>query len=394
MIEYRLPVRQLLILLCLAAPAAARKTSVTPEMDKLLHAGIDAIYMMDFDGADAATAKAIALDPEYPHAYLGRAATDLIRFAYGAEQADPSLIKTFQVKTDAAIKVAEAYLRKHPNDPDALFVLGSAHGISGRLAIVQREWLRAFKHGRTAMKTIRLAVKLEPELYDAQLGIGMFDYYVATIPKFAGWLAKIVLGGDRARGIREIRIAADKGNYAKTSAQFILVEIFLEDEFGARNPAEGLKLMRVIRARYPGSPMIETALISALYEDKKYDEAIKEAREYQARTKAGRYPAMNLAKSHALLGTLLWAAGDKAQALKEFQDGAEARGGGLRTRWMVWSRVRVGQVLDALGRRGEALDAYHSAYQEKDDWGYRALIKPCLRTPCVGDKYPGHFSPD
>ncbi len=393
MIEYRLPVRQLLILMFLAVPAAARKTSVTPEMDQLLHAGIDAIYLMDFAAADAILVKAIALEPEYPHAYLGRAATDLIRFAYGAEQADPALLKTFQAKTDVAIKVAEAYLKKHPNDPDVLFVLGSAHGISGRLAIVQRQWLRAFGHGRTSMKTIRLAAKLEPELYDAQLGLGMFDYYVATIPKFAGWLAKIMLGGDRVRGIQRIRVAAEKGDYARTSAQFILVEIFLEDEFGARDPIEGLKFMRGIHARYPDSPMIDTALISALYEAKQYDEAVKAAREYQARIKSGRYPANYLAQSHAFLATLLWAAGDKEKALSEFNAAAEARAGGVCTRWTVWSRVRVGHLLDALGRRAEALAAYKAAYAEKDDWDYRVLIKPCLKTPCVGDKYPGHFSP-
>ncbi|MEK7233177.1 MAG: hypothetical protein AAB268_05140 [Elusimicrobiota bacterium] len=385
--------RQLLILLFLAAPAAARKTSVTSEMDKLLHTGIDAVFMMDFDAADAAMAKAIALEPDYPYAYLGRVAIDLIRFAYASDQSDLSLIKGFEVKTAETIKIAQAYLKKHPGDPDVLFLLGSAHGLSGRMAIVRRKWLQAFGHGRAAMKSIRLAAKLDAQLYDAQLGLGMFDYYVATIPKFAGWLAKIVLGGDRVRGLGEIRLAAEKGNYAKTAAQLILVEIFLEDEFGARNPAEGLELMRAVRAKYPGSPMLDSALIVALYEDRKFEEAVKEASEYQARIKAGRYPAMNLAMSHALLGTLMWASGDKTRALSEFNAGAVARGGGMRTRWMVWCRVRAGQLFDELNHRSEALAAYKAAYDERDDWGYRALIKPCLKAPCVGEKYPGHFAP-
>ncbi len=394
MIEYRPTVRQLFLILVLAAPVAARKTSITPEMDKLLHEGIDAIYRMDFAAADAATAKAIALDPEYPHAYLGRAATDLIRFAYGTEHGDPTLLASFQVKIAETIRVAEAYLRKHPKDPDALFVLGSAHGISGRLAIVQRRWLKAFNHGRASMKTVRLAAKLEPELYDAQLGLGMFDYYVATIPKFAGWLAKIVLGGNRERGIAEIKIAAEKGQYSKTAAQLILVEIYLEDDFGARDTAEGLKLTRLIHARYPDSPMLDACFIVGLYEDGKHEEAVKEARIFQEKVKSGKYPALNLAKSHALLGTLLWGAGDTDKALAEFEAGSVAKGGGVRTRWMVWSRVRAGQLLDALGRRAEALAAYKAAYAENDDWGFREIIKPCLKNPCVGAKYPGHFSPN
>ena len=391
MIEYPPPVRQFLILLILAAPAAARKTSVTPEMDKLLMAGVDDIYMMRFAQAEADMAQAIALDPTYPHAYFGRAAIDLITFIYGEKQGDPALLKSFEAKALESIAMAEKYLKAHPNDPDALFILGASHGMFGRLAIVQRRWLQAFGHGRASMKFVRRAVKFEPELHDAVLGLGMFDYYVATIPKFAGWLAKIVLGGDRERGLKQIKLAAEKGRYAKVTAQMILVEIYLEDPFGAYNPSEGLRLMREVHALYPGSAMLDTAYISALYECKELPEAVREAREYQARVKSGRYPAMNLAGSHALLGTLLWASGNKDAALAEFVAGAEARA--VRTKWMVWSRVRAGQLLDALGRRGEALDAYHEAYKEKDEWGLRALIKPCLKAPCVGEKYPGHFSP-
>lgn len=151
--------------------------------------------------------------------------------------------------------------------------------------------------------------------------------------------------------------------------------------------------MREVHALYPGSPMLDTAFISALYEAKELPEAVKEAREFQARAKSGRYPASNLAESRALLGTLLWAAGDKPGALAEFSSGAAIRGSGPSNRWAVWSRVREGQLLDALGRRGEALDAYHAAYQEKDPWNLRPLIKACLKAPCVGEKYPGHFSP-
>jgi tetratricopeptide (TPR) repeat protein len=391
MIGYPSPVRQLLILLFLAAPAAARKSSVTPEMDKLLMAGVDDIYMMRFPQAEADMAQAIALDPTYPHPYFGRAAIDLVDFIYGEKQGDPALLRSFEVKALESIKAAEAYLKTHPNDPDALFILGASHGMFGRLAIVQRRWLQAFGHGRDSMKFVRRAVKLEPELYDAVLGLGMFDYYVATIPKFAGWLAKIVLGGDRARGLKQIRLAAEKGRYAKVTAQMILVEIYLEDPFGAYDPKEALRLMREVHSHYPGSAMLDTAYISALYESKELGDAIREAREYQKRVKSGRYPATNLAGSHALLGTLLWASGEKDAALAEFVAGAEARS--VRTKWMVWNRVRVGQVLDALGRREEALAAYKTAYAEPDEWGYRALIKPCLAAPCVGEKYPGRFSP-
>jgi tetratricopeptide (TPR) repeat protein len=377
-------------LLC-AAPAAARRTSLTPEMDELMRAGIEAIYRMDFDAADAACAKAMALQPGYPHPYLGRAAVDLIRFSYGSEQSDPTLLVSFEAKIAEAVAVSEAWLKAHPDDPDGLLVLGAAHGISGRMAIVRHRWLDAFRHGRAAMKSIRRSLKVEPEMHDAHLGLGMFDYYVDTIPRFAGWLAKIMLGGDRARGIARIEIAAEKGHFTRTAAQLILVEIFTEDEFGARDTARALRLLTEIRKRYPDSAMFHSGYAVVLYENGDHEGALAEARAYQERLASGRYSRLYAAKGRALLGTMLWARGDKEAALAEFRAGAEDSGS-LR-KWAVWSRARVGHVLDALGRRAEALEAYRAVLAEPDTWDYAAVVRPCLRRPCVGARYPGHFAP-
>ncbi|MDX6769188.1 MAG: hypothetical protein SF051_06620 [Elusimicrobiota bacterium] len=382
--------RQFWLVVFLAVPAGA--SSVTPEMDKLVLEGIDALYRMDFAAADKAAEKAMALQPDFPHPYLGAAATELIRFTYGAEASDPSQLKHFEAKVDKAAQVAERWLKTHPRDADALMVLGSAHGISSRLALVRRDWLDAFSHGRKAMKSVRAAQKADPELWDAYLGTGMFDYYVDTIPRFAGWLAKVMLGGDRARGLKQIKIAAEKGHYAKTAAQLILVEVYTEDNFGGRNPPEAVRLMTGIRAKYPDSPMIHSAHVVSLYEDKRYAEAARESEEYLRRVATGRYAAMNKPKGHALLGTVLWAAGDKEKALAEFRAGAAPVPGALRTRWAVWSRVRAGQVLDALGRRADAVAEYRAAFAERKLWDFKGVLKPCLAKPCL-DGLPGHFSP-
>jgi hypothetical protein len=362
-------------------------------MDRILNEGIDAIYRMDFAAADDASRRAIALQPDYPYAYLGRAATDLIRYCYGTEMGDPSLVASFEAKIAETVRVSDAWLKLHPGDPDVLFVQGAAHGIAGRMAIERRQWLKAFGHGRASMKSIRAAVAGDPNLYDAQLGLGMFDYYVDTIPRFAGWLAKVMLGGNRERGLSEILIAAEKGRYAKTAAQLILVEIYTEDDFGGRNPAEALRLMTEICAKYPESPMLESARIISLYENRRLDEAVAASRRFMASVQSGRFPALDLAKAHALLGTLLWAQGSRDEALENFRAGAETTGDSARTRWGVWCRVREGQLLDTLGRRDQALAAYRAAYALPDNWDFRAIVKPCLSAPCVGAKYPGHFSP-
>ena len=391
MIGYPTLVRQLLILLALAAPAAAaRRSSVTPEMDRLVLAGIDGIYRMDFDAADAAASAAMALDPAYPHAYLGAAATDFIRYLYGPTQADDRLVKSFEKKTEIAIGVAEAWLKKHPNDAEALLVLGSGYGIRARLALERHQYLKGYTNGSSSMKYIRASIKADPEIYDSYLGLGMFDYYVDTIPRFAGWLAKIMLGGSRERGLKELRLAAEKGHFARTAAQLILVEIDTQDEFGARNPPDAVKLMAGIREKYPDSSMLHSAHVVALYEAGQYEEGLREAREYLARVQSGRYHAAAMPTARAMTGILLWAMGRKEEALAEFRAGA-ADPSPLSS-WTILDRARAGQVLDALGRREEALAAYKSAYAA-DQWGNRPYIKPCLAAPCVGTKFPGRFAP-
>lgn len=384
--------RQTLVLVVLlAVPAAARRTSVTPEMDRLVMSGIDAIYRMDFDAADQAARDAKALNPEYPHPYLGAAATEFIRYVYGPRQDDPGIIASFQTKIDQSIAVSEKWLKAHPNDPDALLVLGSAYGISARLDMERHQFLRAWRDGSRSMTSIRASLKADPEIYDSYLGLGMFDYYVDTIPRFAGWLAKIMLGGNRARGLQELRLAAEKGHYARIAAQLILVEIDTQDSFGARDPRDAVRLMAEIHGRYPDSSMLHSAYAVALYEDGRYDEGLKEAQEYLKRVRDGKYSASNMGMARALTGTLLWAKDRKEDALLEFQAGGVPDS--PVSRWSVWNRVRAGQVLDALGRRPEALAAYKSAYGEPDKWGFRAAVKPCLGAPCVGPQYPGLFSP-
>ncbi len=392
MIGYPELVRQLLLMFALAASTSAAPSSMTPEMDRLLAEGIDAIYRMDFPAADAAAARAIALNPDYPHPYLGQAATDFIRYAYGPRQSDETLVKSFEAKVDRAIAISERWLKTHPDDPDALLVLGSGYGISARLALERRQYLKGWRHGSRAMSYIRASLKSNPQIYDSYMGLGMFDYYVDTIPRFAGRLAKIMLGGNRARGLRELRLAAEKGHYARTAAQLILVEIEIQDELGARNPRDAVRLMKDIREKYPDSPMLHSAYAVALYEAGDYDEGLAQAAEYSERVRSGRYPPVDAAMARALTGTLLWSLGRKDEALAEFLAGGAP--GSPASRWTAWNRVRAGHILDALDRRPEAVAAYRFAYSGPDKWGFKAVVKPCLAAPCVGARFPGRFAPN
>src|SRR5262249_16941566 len=145
---------------------------------------------------------------------------------------------------------------------------------------IRKEWLRAYWHGRKAISITRRAVKIDPDYSDAYLGVGMYDYYSDLYPRVVGVLAKLVLGGDRLRGIKTLRMVAEKGRFSASVAKILLVEIYSEDPFGAKDSHEAMRYTEDLRAKYPGSAMMHGAQLAAWYYAKRFHETLDGAEEY------------------------------------------------------------------------------------------------------------------
>ncbi|MBI5243196.1 MAG: hypothetical protein HY922_05840 [Elusimicrobia bacterium] len=380
----------LALLLFLSVPAAG--SSISQEADKLLRGGIDSVYRMQFDEADALFQKAADLSGGHPHAYLGRVGSLMTRYIYGTEQSDPSLLERFYVLAEEAGRSSEAWLKNNPGDTDAMVSLGASFGLAARVMTQRRSWIKAYLNGRKAIKYTRAALTHDPAQGDAWLGIGMYDYYTDTYPRFIGVLAKIVLRGSRKRGIKELYQAVKAGRYTDTAAKLILVEIFTEDDFGARDPKEAARLMAEIRAMYPESAMLHAAELVALYEQGRYPQALEGVDAYLLSVREGKYEALQEAKGRLMRGTALWALGRRREALEEFKAGAEIRYKDAPTRWAVYSRIRAGQLLDLMGDHKAAHEQYRLAAAEPDTWGLRRRAQDGLARPWK-DAHPGPMSP-
>ena len=82
-----------------ALPARAAVSYLTAEMDAALMEGIDNIYRMRFEAAEAAASRAMAINPDHPHAYMGLAGVAWTRYVYGTDQGDPALLDEFEKRT-------------------------------------------------------------------------------------------------------------------------------------------------------------------------------------------------------------------------------------------------------------------------------------------------------
>ena len=63
--------------------------------------------------------------------------------------------------------------------------------------------------------------------YDAYLGLGIYNYLADVLPKFVKVLSFILgINGDKELGLKQIRLAHEKGVFTKTEALFFLGAIY------------------------------------------------------------------------------------------------------------------------------------------------------------------------
>jgi tetratricopeptide (TPR) repeat protein len=372
---------------------ASQQQYITPEMDKHLVAGIDNLYRMRFREAEDEANQAIALKPEHPHAYLGLAGVAWTEYVYGQNQDDPRLMAEFEKRALKAIDVAEKWNKAHPDDAGGLMTLGAAYGIWSRLLINQHSWVKGYFKGRTALKLTKQAALKDPQLWDAYLGLGMYDYYSDLYPRFVGALAKIVLRGDRAKGIEELEMVSEKGHFSQSNAKILLVEIHCEDPFGAKDGKKAVALMKELRARYPDSSMMHSAETVALFTAGEYEKSAEDAREYIRLVREGKYNAIELGKGYSELASSLWALKRNDEAMKEFESVlALRRPDGRMTRWAQWAHIQAGNMLDSMGKRAEAVALYKKMLAEPDTWDFHELARPFLSKP-YADPAPQLIAP-
>lgn len=375
------------------APSAA---ATPPRVDAHLVNGVRAIYEMDFDGADAAFAKAKAAIPDYPFSYFGSAIVSWARFVYGSQQTDPKLEAAFEREVEGAVVVAKAWMKVHPRDAEGYLSLSGSYGLRSRLSVRQRRWFRALFDGRRAIKYARKAHSLDPELHDALLGIGMYDYYADALPRAVGFFSKLFLGGDRERGIRELEKVAAQGKFSKIGGQLLLLEIYTEDRWGARDPEKALAILRPLRRRFSKSPLFHQIETICLYEAGRFDELIATTKEYQKRIDEAwpYYREMDRARMHVSIGTARFAQQKLGDAERAFRSAGELAGTKDKpNRWGVWGLIRLGHVRDALKRREEALESYRAALGFPDIWGFRGAAKRGLKRPVVLNPHIGQLPP-
>ena len=376
------------------AGSALCSDKMPEDLDKLISHGIDCIHQLQFDAADHDFNEILSRYPGQPYGYFGLAMSQWGRLEYQHEESSSELAALYAKKTDEAIVKGEDWIATHPNDAHAHLCVGGIYGLRSRLALMKHSWLSAYFSGKKGLKHMNMAIALDPQLYDAYLGPGMYEYYTGTLPTVVRWLAKILVSGNAAKGIEYLKLVKDKGHYTSTAAKLLLIEIYTQTGSKYANPKQALDWANELRQQYPNHPMLHFVQIVCLHESGKYADVRAEAQEYLRRINTGvpDYRAEYLPRALTALATSYLAEKQLQPALDNFKL-AEPPSPDKPNRWAVWAVVREGNIYDLQGNRAKALETYKRALKYEDSWGLKDYIKPYLSAPYTWAENPGQLPP-
>jgi hypothetical protein len=146
--------------------------------------------------------------------------------------ADPEVRRAFDRELGKSEKLADDVLRQSPQAKDALFAKVLTLGLrADYLALIEKRNLDSLKVIKTGRDVAQQLLTIDPSYYDAYLAIGVENYLLSQKPLPVRWFLQ--MGGaqtDRDRGIQNLRLTAEKGNYLSPYARLLLAVAALRNK--------------------------------------------------------------------------------------------------------------------------------------------------------------------
>ena len=254
----------LFLLAPLAMPAGASTIALPPEAPAIL----DKIYSFDLDGAIQAAKRMEQERPNHPLGYLletealwWRIWCTSAEFKYGMSDARrrPKLEADRHYLELAArvLSLAEAQIKQNES-AEMQFYAGMAEALSVRLYALRGENRNAARSGVRAREHFLRSKVLDPDLADADLGLGLYNYYVDTLSAIARVLRFFmgIPGGSKQEGVRLLGQAIAQGVLTTNIARFYLaLSLHRYDQ----QYEKALNVLGPLVEKYPANPLFQLA---------------------------------------------------------------------------------------------------------------------------------------
>src|SRR5260370_19722506 len=246
----------------LCAPARAGTLAVDPEALAVL----EKIYSGDLEGAGKDAARLEQEGPEHPLGYLLEADAmwwkiwcTSAEFKYGMtfprHRAKLAADRRYLELAAKVSSLAQAQIAEHET-PEMQFYAGIGDALAARLYGLRREGRNTSRAGVRAREPLLRATALDPQLADADFGLGLYNYYIDTLSAAARILRSLmgIPGGSKRDGIRQLQHAIDDGVLAQGEARFYLaINLNNYDQQYER----ALEIIGPLVEKYPSNPLFQ-----------------------------------------------------------------------------------------------------------------------------------------
>jgi tetratricopeptide (TPR) repeat protein len=229
--------------------------------------GVDMMMDGDLDGALAVFQQIEQKDPDSPVGYVLETDVTWWKIYYfTADLIDPDVFDVanmdatpydshFDDIDKVAIHKAEARIHLRQDLARNDLYEGYAYALRARLDGLHDRDLATARAAKKMRVLLLQALDLDPSLADAYLGIGIYNYFVDTLPGIVKFLSMFIglPSGSRTEGLRQLQVCADKGELGRPEAKFYLAKDFTRAN--EKQWEKSARLFGELQREFPHNPL-------------------------------------------------------------------------------------------------------------------------------------------
>jgi hypothetical protein len=228
--------------------------------DRQIQIGLDKIYNFNWDAGFDAFNSIIKKNPDDPRGYHYKS---IIFLWFYLGNLNETNLDSFNYFSDKSLELANQKLNVKTT-AELKYLIGSIYYNKSIAEARSGNYLQALWTSNQMKSNLEEAVKIKPELYDAFLGLGLYNFALSQIPSTLEWAANLVgITADKELGLKYVIKTVEKGKFAKIDAQFYLSQLYSRVIVDHNDAKE---LLTNLVKRYPKNLLFNFSLAWVEYE--------------------------------------------------------------------------------------------------------------------------------
>lgn len=340
------------IIILLFTPYTFSQSSI----DRQIQIGLNNIYNFNWVGGLKAFNSLIKDHPNDPRGYHYKSTVYLWYYLGNFNEA---YLDTFNQLADKSLDLAKDKI-KTKSSPELNYLIGSVYYNKSIAQARSGNYLQAIWMSNQMKNYLDAATKEKPNLYDAYLGLGLYNFALSQIPSTLRWATNLIgMSADKEAGLEYVKTAASKGTLSKVDAEYYLSQIYSRVII---NYPDAKELLTRLVKRYPKNLLFEFSLAWVNYEINDLVTAEKQLR--NVITSNDTLYQFVVSNAEYMLGNVYFAKNLCDSAITYYKKFLEDA---LNSDYKGISNLNIGLCYEINGNRKEALKYYEKASSGNSD---------------------------